>query len=44
MKAKDGVLYAMIQDDEVVQINKDEWKGITVYVDHNDGEIHPVTY
>ncbi|SCH12474.1 MULTISPECIES: electron transfer flavoprotein subunit alpha/FixB family protein [unclassified Romboutsia] len=25
-------------------INKDEWRGITVYVDHHEGEIHPVTY
>lgn len=26
------------------QINKDEWNGIAVYVDHVDGDIHPVTY
>lgn len=32
------------EEDEVVAINKDEWKGITVYVEHSDGEIHPVTY
>ena len=32
------------EEDEMVEINKDEWKGITVYVEHNDGEIHPVTY
>lgn len=32
------------EEDEVVTINKDEWKGITVYVEHSDGEIHPVTY
>lgn len=25
-------------------INKDEWKGIAVYVDHVEGKIHPVTY
>ncbi len=25
-------------------INKDDWKGITVYVDHIHGEIHPVTF
>lgn len=25
-------------------INKDEWKGIAVYVDHHEGDIHPVTY
>lgn len=33
-----------LEEDEVVAINKDEWKGITVYVEHSDGEIHPVTY
>lgn len=32
------------EEDEVVAINKDEWQGITVYVEHNEGEIHPVTY
>lgn len=32
------------EEDEKVVINKDEWKGITVYVEHSDGEIHPVTY
>ena len=32
------------EEDEKVAINKDEWKGITVYVEHSDGEIHPVTY
>lgn len=31
-------------EDEVIYINKDEWKGIVVYVDHVDGEIHPVTF
>ncbi len=31
-------------EDKKIEINKDEWKGITVYVDHHEGEIHPVTY
>jgi electron transfer flavoprotein alpha subunit len=31
-------------EDEIVEINKDEWKGVVVYVDHVDGDIHPVTY
>lgn len=45
MCVKKGPKGAFIfEDDEVVAINKDEWRGITVYVDHNDGEIHPVTY
>ncbi len=30
--------------EEIKEINKDEWKGIAVYVDHLEGEIHPVTY
>jgi electron transfer flavoprotein alpha subunit len=25
-------------------VNREEWKGIAVYVDHAEGEIHPVTY
>lgn len=32
------------EEDEVIGINKHEWKGITVYVEHSHGEIHPVTY
>ncbi|MCK4260612.1 MAG: electron transfer flavoprotein subunit alpha/FixB family protein [Halanaerobiales bacterium] len=30
-------------EEEVVKIDKDAWKGIAVYVDHVDGDIHPVT-
>ena len=26
------------------EIDKSQWNGIAVYVDHVDGEIHPVTY
>lgn len=33
-----------IEEETVVSVNKDEWKGIAVYVDHIDGVIHPVTY
>ncbi|MFA6617914.1 MAG: electron transfer flavoprotein subunit alpha/FixB family protein [Candidatus Neomarinimicrobiota bacterium] len=25
-------------------VNKDDWKGITVYIDHMEGEIHPVSF
>ena len=32
-----------LKEDEEVQVNKDEWRGITVYVDHIEGKIHPVT-
>ncbi|MTI65783.1 MAG: electron transfer flavoprotein subunit alpha [Firmicutes bacterium] len=31
-------------EDEIKKINKDEWKGILVYVDHVEGNIHPVTF
>lgn len=31
-------------EEAVVSINKEEWNGIAVYVDHIDGVIHPVTY
>lgn len=31
-------------EDEQVSIDKSLWKGIAVYVDHVEGDIHPVTY
>lgn len=31
-------------EDEVVGIDKSKWKGIAVYVDHVEGDIHPVTF
>lgn len=31
--------------EEVVEtINKDEWVGVTVYIDHVEGDIHPVSF
>ncbi len=30
-------------EDVIVEINKDEWRGIAVYVEHFEGKIHPVT-
>ncbi|SNT10481.1 electron transfer flavoprotein alpha subunit apoprotein [Anaerovirgula multivorans] len=30
-------------EEKVVGVDKDQWKGIAVYVDHQEGEIHPVT-
>lgn len=41
-KGPEGVFE--FEEDQRVEINKDEWRGITVYVDHHEGEIHPVTY
>ena len=31
-------------EEDVVEIDKSKWNGITVYVDHVEGNIHPVTY
>ncbi|MDU5107041.1 FAD-binding protein [Clostridium sp.] len=31
-------------EEERVLIDKSKWKGITIYVDHIDGNIHPVTF
>ncbi|MBI6871454.1 FAD-binding protein [Clostridium aciditolerans] len=31
-------------EEEIVQIDKSLWKGVAVYVDHVEGDIHPVTY
>ncbi|MFT9496207.1 electron transfer flavoprotein subunit alpha/FixB family protein [Anaerosolibacter sp.] len=31
-------------EEEIVGVDKSKWKGIAVYVDHVDGEIHPVTF
>jgi electron transfer flavoprotein alpha subunit len=31
-------------EDEVKTIDKSLWKGVAVYVDHVEGEIHPVTF
>lgn len=33
-----------VEDKEKAKIDKSQWNGIAVYVDHVDGEIHPVTY
>jgi electron transfer flavoprotein alpha subunit len=30
-------------DPQRIQVNKEEWRGVMVYVEHTDGEIHPVT-
>ncbi len=35
---------AELEEEQVKGINKSEWKGIAVYVDHIEGDIHPITY
>ncbi len=32
------------QEDEKVEVDKSKWTGVAVYVDHSDGDIHPVTF
>ncbi|MBQ7011344.1 MAG: FAD-binding protein [Clostridia bacterium] len=32
-----------VEDEKKPEINKSEWNGVVVYVDHEDGKIHPVT-
>lgn len=43
---KKGPKGAVEYVDDIVKpsVNKEEWKGIVVYVDHVDGKIHPVTF
>ncbi len=43
VKKSEGVI-EFKEDDVKPTVDKDAWKGITVYVDHFDGEIHPVTF
>ena len=31
-------------EDVAPSFNKDEWKGVTVYIDHIEGDIHPVSF
>lgn len=31
-------------EEQILKVDKNAYKGITVYVDHVEGEIHPVTY
>lgn len=33
----------VFDEGEVIEIDKDAWKGVTVYVEHTEGVIHPVT-
>lgn len=41
---KGGGAMEFVEEDEGPKVNKDEWRGITVYVDHVGGRIHPVTF
>jgi electron transfer flavoprotein alpha subunit len=35
---------AELVQEQIIAVDKSAWKGIAVYVDHIDGDIHPVTY
>ena len=41
-KGNGGMEY--VEDEAKPTVDKSQWKGITVYVDHVEGRIHPVTY
>ena len=36
-------IYSFVEGKQT-KVNKEDWKGIAVYVDHVEGKIHPVTY
>jgi electron transfer flavoprotein alpha subunit len=40
-KGPQGII-ELVEDEEIT-LNKDEWRGIAVYTEHNKGEIHNVT-
>lgn len=41
-KGPKGVMELVVET--IQEIDKSQWKGICVYVDHTEGDIHPVTY
>lgn len=41
-KGPEGVV-TWEEDPQAEAVNKDEWKGVAVYADMRDGEVHPVT-
>lgn len=42
-KGPEGIV-EFVEDSYKKTVDKDAWKGITVYVDHVEGKIHPVTF
>lgn len=36
-------VFKLVEDQEV-SVDKSEWKGVAVYIDHVEGEIHPVSF
>lgn len=41
---KGGGAMEYVEEETGPKIDKSQWKGLAVYVDHVDGRIHPVTY
>lgn len=37
-------IFSIEETDESVSVDKDEYEGIVVYIDHFEGDIHPVSY
>jgi len=42
-KGPAGIITLEQAEDDKPKVNKDEWRGIAVFVEHRDGEIHNVT-
>jgi len=42
-RSKNGEV-EFVDDKPKTALNRDDWKGVCVYVEHIEGEIHPVTY
>lgn len=42
-KGPEGV-FQFVEDQPTIAIDKNEWKGVTVFVEHHDNAIHPVTF
>ena len=42
-KGPEGV-FEYVEDTKPQAVNKDDWQGITVFVEHNLGKVHPVTF
>ena len=41
---KGGGAMEFVEEEAGPKVDKSQWKGIAVYVDHVEGRIHPVTY
>lgn len=42
-KGPEGV-FNWIEDAPTIEMDKDEWRGVAVFVEHHEGKIHPVSF